>query len=232
MCSHLRSIEISPHSELQTIEKSSFRSSSIGSLVIPPSVSKLEEGWCEGTRQLNKVTIMPGNKNFKNYENDDRIIVGKSDSDSDVFDVLVFVNRNVNSVALPHNINEISPYAFSYSNIESIFIPSSVTQIDRCAFLNCLYLKKIEINQDSKLQTIGERAFLFSDIKSIFLPSQMTKIYDRSFANCYNLQIIEIGENNKGETIRKSHFKDAKIIMFQPKMRNLFESNDENEEIQ
>ena len=99
-------------------------------------------------------------------------------------------------------------------------------------FLNCVYLKKIEINQDSKLQTIGERAFLFSDIKSIFLPSQMNNIYDKSFADCYNLQIIEIGENNKWETIRKGHFKDAKIIMFQPKMRNLFESNDENEEIQ
>ena len=73
----IKSIEISSNSKIHNIRKFAFYYSSIETVVIPPSVSELENGWCAFTPKLNNVIIMPNNQNYKNY--DDKIVIGKSD---------------------------------------------------------------------------------------------------------------------------------------------------------
>ena len=51
--------------------------------------------------------------------------------------------------------------AFFKSSIESITIPSKVTEIQDEAFMYCFKLKRVEIESDSKLQIIGREAFSF-----------------------------------------------------------------------
>lgn len=77
---------------------------------------------------------MPGNKLYKNYEENDLLIVGKSDIDSGIYDDLVWASKKMKTVTIPPNIKRILPYAFSHSDIEKKFIPPSVTHICKGAF--------------------------------------------------------------------------------------------------
>ena len=51
--------------------------------------------------------------------------------------------------------------AFKYTKINNIIIPKSVTQICESAFAFCEELRRIEIEQNSSLEAIGNEAFKF-----------------------------------------------------------------------
>lgn len=52
--SQLKSIQFPSDSEVKVIEKDAFIDSQIESIIIPPSLSVLEDGWCSGTKHLKK----------------------------------------------------------------------------------------------------------------------------------------------------------------------------------
>ena len=51
---------------------------------------------------------------------------------------------------------------FLETNIETIFIPSTVLKICENAFYGCINLRKIDILTESQLQTIESNAFVSS----------------------------------------------------------------------
>ena len=194
-CFSLFHIEIPFNSELQRIEREAFSGTIIEELFLPSSVSNLCDGWSAFTGKLTKVTIDPNNKYYKNYEENEKLIFGKSNIDNDEFDVLVFASRNIKSVTIPPNIQIIASNAFEDSQIEEIYLPSQITQICECAFAGCEKLRKIVISPISNLQTIEIEAFDESMITSIYIPPHVTKINEDAFKNCKNLHIIEFDEN-------------------------------------
>ena len=124
----INSISFSLHSSLQTIEKEAFCGSTIESLFIPASVTELQHGWSDNAHNLQKVGVSSWNKYYKSY-------------DSGLFVVekpykLIFVSRGLKKVEIPPDIQFISPYAFKNSNVETIFIPSSVEDIESYTFAN------------------------------------------------------------------------------------------------
>ena len=125
-----QSIKFPEDSVLRSIEKSSFSGSSIISLFIPSSVEELKEGWCKKTNHLNNITISPNNQHFKYLDNNHQIIVKKSDTNTNNYDVIVFASRN----------------------IEYVTIPNSIKCIESNSFENCKHLRTIEISEDSELQ--------------------------------------------------------------------------------
>ena len=64
-------------------------------------------------------------------------------------------------------------HSFDGTSIESIKIPSSVTEIGNGSFYLCKKLQKIEINEDSNLQKIGSEAFYSTLIEEITIPSKL-----------------------------------------------------------
>ena len=60
---------------------------------------------------------------------DDKYLIGKSDSNNDEFDNLLFVIRDIKEISIPSNIKIISSYAFE----------------------NCYHLTKVEIETNSNL---------------------------------------------------------------------------------
>ena len=194
-CFSLLHIEIPFNSELQIIEREAFSSTIIEELFLPSNVSKLCDGWASFTQDLIEVTIDPNNKYYKNYEENEKLIFGKSNIDSDEFDVLVFACRNIKSFVIPPNIKIIASNAFEDSDIEEIYIPSQITQICESAFAGCEELRKIVIPPDSNLQTIEINAFEESTITSIYIPPHVTQINEDAFRGCKNLHIIEFDEN-------------------------------------
>lgn len=212
----LKVFEVEKNSELRIIENKAFSYCSIESLLIPETVCTLEEDWCQETNNLNKVTIMPNNQIYKNF--DENLIIGKSaDSKSEEYDNLIFASRNIKNTTLPPNIKYISPHSFARSSIISIIIPPSVKKIGKLAFYDCAQLNHVEISHDSDLQIIEKDAFSSSSIKSFFIPSHILQIDNSAFYRCENLKLIEIDENINQKIEIKSLFGcSSRIIVMIP----------------
>ncbi|KAK8892239.1 hypothetical protein M9Y10_029462 [Tritrichomonas musculus] len=202
-CFNLVQIEFAGDSKLETIESNAFFNSSIEELNFPASLSVLKNGWCNMAKKLKKVTIDSKNPNFKN---NDKLIIGKSDIKSDIFDVLEFASRDVKTVTIPSKIEKISPYSFQFSSIEKVIISPSVTVIGEFSFSNCLKLADVEIPPDSQLEVIQNNAFHISHIKRIFIPRRVRKICESAFDCCLQLEKIEFAEDSNLCTIENSAF--------------------------
>lgn len=218
-CSQLEYIEIPPNSELETIGYYAFHEILIDSISIPSSIINLKSGWCCSTPKLNNIKILPrSEKNVVYYEN--KILLGKSDLNSENYDVLHFANRNIQSVTIPPFVKIIDSFsfencsqlksidipthselqiigdcAFSYTSINKICISNHITKIGENAFFQCRELQRIEISENSELTEIDDRVFNESGIKSIYLPESLRKIKEDTFRDCENLLIIEMGRN-------------------------------------
>ena len=172
---NIKSIEIPDESYLKTISKDAFSYSSIKSLTIPSQVDKLEDGWCHNIFNLNSVTISPSNKNFRYLDDTHQIIIGKSDTKEDIFDTIVFANRNIEQATIPKFIKCIKPYAFQ----------------------NCRQLKTLEIEKDSELVSIFEKAFSGTSIDSFFISPNVENLKDGWCQNINNLYSVTISPSNK-----------------------------------
>lgn len=73
-------------------------------------------------------------------------------------------------------------------------------------FFSYQSLQSIEIQSNSKLQSIGKCSFSESCIKRIQIPSNVTKIEEQAFAYCEKLQKIDFQKNSKLKTIGKKTF--------------------------
>jgi hypothetical protein len=101
--------------------------------------------------------------------------------------------------------------AFSnYSLLESVFIPSSVTEIERYAFYNCYSLQSIDIDKnnlnyasingvlyDKNITTI---IFCPAAKKKITIPNSVTSIGVEAFSYCSALSSINVDKNNLNYT--------------------------------
>lgn len=207
-------IYFSLDSQLQRIEKNAFYASGIRSISIPASVCELEEKWCFDTPLLTKVTISAENKYFKNCEENDKLIVGKSDINKDEYDVLVFACRDIETVAIPQYIKQISSSAFEKSKIKAVFIPSQVKRIGESSFHYCKELTKVEFESSSNLEIIENDAFSFSLIEEITIPSRVTEIRSSVFYSCESLRKVEFQSNSELRIIGGSSFRRTRLERF------------------
>ena len=75
-------------------------------------MKELKEEWCSETDNLKKIIISSLNGQFKFI--DDKYLLGKSDKNSDEFDNLLFVRRDIEEFSILSNIKIISSCAFQY----------------------------------------------------------------------------------------------------------------------
>ena len=162
-CNNLKNVEIPIDSNLQTIESCAFEFTKIREIYFPASLKELKDKWCSYTEKLIRITISPMNSQF--MIKDDKYLVGKTDSNKDEFDILLFGFRCIKDISIPSNIKIISPFAF----------------------YECIYLTEVKIPKDSNLQIIGSNAFSYSNIYEIFIPSKVTIICEKAFSNCDDL---------------------------------------------
>lgn len=195
----IKSIQFPIDSELQSIEEFSFAGSSLESITIPSSVVELKDGWCIGTYKLTDVTIIPSNEQNVCYY-DDKLILGKSDINSDNYDVLIFARRDIIDVEIPTNIKRIAPFAFHESTVRNVFIPLHVTYIGDHAFSCCPQLDRFEVSNDSELQTIDEYAFSYSLIRYFSIPSCLLEFKTGIFAGTVGINEINVIPTDKQNT--------------------------------
>lgn len=213
-CYNLQSIAFDDfdNSDLISIGRGAFMSSSIQSISLPSNTIQLDDGWCRNTTELTDIFISEKNQTFS--MDIQKLIIGKSTDKIDGFDTLYFASRDIQAAFIPSSIkkissfsfyqccklktvkfqsnsklNELGEYSFSNSAIERIDIPESVSKLGECSFFGCSKLKKVTFFERSKIGEILSGTFAFSAIESISIPSNHA--CKNGFLSCEKLKAIE-----------------------------------------
>ena len=100
-----------------------------------------------------------------------------------------FSYTNINHIDIPNSVTEIGSYAFYSSNLKSISIGNSVTSIGSNAFSKCNSLESISIGNN--VNSIGSNAFSeCSNLKSISIGNSVNSIGSEAFSKCTGELII------------------------------------------
>ena len=156
------------------------------SITIPASVELIEIGAFTGCPKLTNIVIENGNNNY--FAENGAIYTTDGET-------LVAYPSASGELTIDSSVSRIGNYAFNGSNITSLIIPESVTEIEWSAFGGCEYLETVDIR--ANIGTIPEWAFgSCRNLKSITIPSSVQRIESCAFAYCQNLTDISISGNN------------------------------------
>ena len=99
------------------------------------------------------------------------------------------------SVTIPDSVTEIGSGAFGKcSNLQSIKIPNGVTKIGRHTFARCTGLQSVTIPDN--VTEVGSCAFMgCSGLQSVTIPDSVTKIDGHAFDGCSELQSVTISDS-------------------------------------
>ena len=107
---------------------------------------------------------------------------------------LVKIRKLLDEVSVPVDLDlsqatgltYIAPGAFiGCPTLQSVKLPSSVTEIGQYAFHNCYNLTSVTI--PANVKTIGKSAFAFTDLTKVAIPEGVTTIGDYAFEGCSRL---------------------------------------------
>lgn len=175
-CSSL--FEIKLPSTLTSIGALAFSQSGVKSINIGPNVTNIGGG---SLSTCEHVSVDRSNTTFDSRDNCEAIIKTADNA-------LVIGTSNS---YIPSSVTSIGEFAFAYSKVKEINIPSSVVQISKAAFYNCKELEKISI--PSSVTTLGSHAFTScANLDNIILPSSISKIDRNTFQLCESLKNIEM----------------------------------------
>lgn len=112
-------------------------------------------------------------------------------------------------IILADSIEFIGAYAFDFSNISHISMPSSLECLGTGAFDSCYNLKSVKLNDG--LKNIGNEAFQFSRIEEITIPSSVDFIGDDAFHACPVLKNVVFSEDSNLKSIGELAFGFTRI---------------------
>ena len=179
-------------------EKAFSDCSTLTSVTIPNSVSRIKYQAFEGCNALTTFTIPNGvvlieSKVFHNCSSLTSVTIGNSVTkiENEAFSMC----KKLTSVTIGNNVKIIGDKAFycCYS-LTSVTIPNSVTDIWKEAFADCSGLTSVAIGNSVKY--IGNRAFYrCSGLTSLSIPNSVTSIGESAFDECSGLTSVTIGNS-------------------------------------
>ena len=99
-------------------------------------------------------------------------------------------------IVLNEGLEVIGLAAFSHTAIESIILPSTLTELDLEVFIDCSRLREIVLNEG--LKKIERKTFgSCSALQRIHLPSTIIEIVHYAFHNCSSLEEVELHDGIK-----------------------------------
>ena|GEM_PF-2331858 len=177
-----------------TIERNAFYDASIGSLVIPASVTKLIRGAISSS-YISSITLC-GDIDFGNVDYDNQ----------DTFDYgLNVLPWSLSRITLSANVGKINEHVFVLDcpNLTTISVEDG--NVSYSAFDGCLYDKEMKTllcvprankswEYPQTLETIGDYAVFENDniTELTGLPKTVTTIGVRSFRGCRNIESLEL----------------------------------------
>ena len=217
-CSSLKSLELPDG--LESIGSSIlWNVPLIHEIIIPSSVNEISSGAFQGSSSLKKINIPSktagsisnapwGSETATVIWKDTIIVKDSSDNDKYAYESstktltkylgstsndIIDIKKDFQDSNLNYEVEIIGENAFyEKTNISSVKIPDTVTQIKRGAFYGCSSATFESL--PAQLTEIGEFAFSgCAMIKSISIPDTVTKMGSYAFASCRSLNNIKIG---------------------------------------
>ena len=203
-CSLLTTVTFTPVCQIQTLNSQVFgRCTSLLSITIPSSVTSINVDAFNGCSNLSSFEVDPASTIYSSI---DGVLFSKdgatlilfpySPTSYDVPNTVItidirsfFARQNLTLITFesPSQLQTIGRTAFqSCSNLTSIEIPSSVTNIDG-SFLNCNKLASVTFQSPSQLSIIGSGSFNNCAFTTITIPNSVTLIDAGAFQSCSNL---------------------------------------------
>ena len=231
-CKKIRTIKFTSDSKLTKIGKYAFIHSKIESISFPSSLTQIGKKAFYQCKQLQKIEI-PNDSNLLSFNDafSETAIINFSiplhltQIDDNAFHSCYQLQR----VQIPEysELQIIKEKAFSFSSIESIFIPSSVLKLEEgwCDWANKLFRisvsennehyssfnKKFVLGKSSSLDNYDTFVFAGRDIEKIIIPSFIRIIDASAFSCCTKLRKIEIPFNSELQEIKRNAFSHSSI---------------------
>ena len=118
---------------------------------------------------MKQICVSPENKNFKYADENKNMIIGKSNNESNCYDTLLFVNGFFDEIVIPSYIKHLNAFLFATNK----------------------KLKKIEIEKNSVLESVGVAAFRSAKLTNFCFPESTKIIEERVFEKCNFLISVE-----------------------------------------
>lgn len=192
-CSNLESISL-PNS-LTSISRFSFSGcTSLQSINIPQNVRTIDTFAFEGCTGLTTITVDESNTIYDSRNNCNAIIEKSTNK----------LINGCNGTIIPEGITSIATGAFYGSNIASVNIPKSVTEIEHNPFRSCANLENITVDSENTVydsrdncNAIIETATnsLLSGCKNTIIPETVTTIKEQALWECGGFETLIIPEN-------------------------------------
>lgn len=149
---------------------------------LPASVVNLGEVPFANCDKMSSIAVAPGNPAFSSTNG---VLYDKSGTT-----LIEFPSGPTGGFVIPSGVGDIGEQAFGGSQLSSVTIPASVTNIEFSGFFNCLNLTNVMMT--AGLQSVGVGAF--EDcyaLTNVILPATVTSIGDYAFAFSGNLKVAE-----------------------------------------
>ena len=184
-CSSLESINIPER--VTSLEGCIFSGcSSLKSIEIPEEVTSIGSSVFRGCSSLESINV---DKNNKNYISEAGILFNKEKTKLITYPA---GKKDIKEYVIPSSVTNIEDCAFEGCNsLESIIIPESVTNIGDYAFEGCNSLESINIPE----RVTSLEGCIFSgcsSLKSIEIPESVTNVENGAFRGCSSLISINI----------------------------------------
>lgn len=194
----LAKVTFEPGSQLTTIDAYAFTScKALSEIKIPKSVTVLGRAAFANNDKLTTVRVEAGSllKTIGGY---------------------LFQNTPLQNFIFEgtSSLQTIQANAFAYLPLKSFTFPSSLTTIERGAFLGCSELKTVTFDKkNSKISTIGEGAFAECGLTSVSLPESVLRVEREAFVGCKAIESVEFSD--KTNYIHPEAFKScSKLAKF------------------
>lgn len=167
-CSELETITITQG--IKTILGSAFfNCKKLTALFIPGNVESIAETAFEGCNNLESIRVDATNTHYDSRENCNAIIETASNR----------LIQGCNKTTIPHNITSISDYAFlGCTEITSLFIPKSLTDLKSSTFQACKYIESIVVEEGNPVYDSrnGCNAIILTQTEKLVLGCKNTTI--------------------------------------------------------
>jgi hypothetical protein len=109
---------------------------------------------------------------------------------------LVRANPDIQKYTPPDSVTAIAPGAFEFTDLKSITIPDTVTEIGAYAFYNCLGLTQMEL--PGSIRRIEEYTFTYcQNLTSVTLPDGLETIGREAFCDDFRMTSMKVPDSVK-----------------------------------
>ena len=159
-------------SSLENIGSCSFSfCTNLTELIIPENVQEIRGDFLEGSTSLTRIDVSENNEAYCDIEG---VLYNKAMTE------LIAFPGSMNSYSVPEGTISISYYAFGYSQITDLTLPSSLVEIGPYAFSGCRNLANMTI--PSGVSEIDNYAFRYcSGLKTVTFDGSDPAIYSNAF---------------------------------------------------